>query len=190
MTDYILGFKITADGNCSHEIKRCLLLGTKVMTNLDSTLKSRDITLSTKGMTEDEMVGQHHLLEWTGVWSGSGSWWWTGKPDVLQSIGSQRVGHDWVTELSWTELVLSKHYNLGCARDRGKPWVTWAICGWLLFHKGGIGDGKSTPWPRHQWQWRLTEKVNTPLSVRKIHVSMNDLKLGTSVSYHPNKDTL
>ena len=42
-----LGFKITADGNCSHEIKRCLLLGRKVMTNLDSILKSRDITLTT-----------------------------------------------------------------------------------------------------------------------------------------------
>ena len=47
--DFILeGFKITAGGNCSHEIKRCLLLGRKVMTNLDSILKSRDITLLTK----------------------------------------------------------------------------------------------------------------------------------------------
>ena len=44
----ILGSKITADGDCSHEIKRCLLLGRKVMTNLDSILKSRDITLPTK----------------------------------------------------------------------------------------------------------------------------------------------
>ena len=48
-TDFIfLGSKITADGNCSHEIKRCLLLGRKAMTNLDSVLKSRDITLPTK----------------------------------------------------------------------------------------------------------------------------------------------
>ena len=45
---YFLGSKITADGDCSHEIKRCLLLGRKVTTNLDSILKSRDITLSTK----------------------------------------------------------------------------------------------------------------------------------------------
>ena len=45
---YFLGSKITADGDCSHEIKRCLLLGRKVMTNLDSIFKSRDITLSTK----------------------------------------------------------------------------------------------------------------------------------------------
>ena len=43
-----LGFKITADGECSHEIQRCLLLGRKVMTNLNSILKSRNITLSTK----------------------------------------------------------------------------------------------------------------------------------------------
>ena len=49
VADFILGgSKITADGDCSHEIERCLLLGRKVMTNLDSTLKSRDITLSTK----------------------------------------------------------------------------------------------------------------------------------------------
>ena len=49
VADFILGgSKITADGDCSHEIKRCLLLGRKVMTNLDSILKSRDITLSTK----------------------------------------------------------------------------------------------------------------------------------------------
>ena len=47
--DFIsLGSKITADGDCSHEIKRCLLLGSKAMTNLDSILKSRDITLLTK----------------------------------------------------------------------------------------------------------------------------------------------
>ena len=49
VSDFILGgSNITADGDCSHEIKRCLLLGRKVMTNLDSTLKSRDITLPTK----------------------------------------------------------------------------------------------------------------------------------------------
>ena len=49
MADFIfLGSKITADGDCSHEIKRCLLLGRKIITNLDSILKSRDITLSTK----------------------------------------------------------------------------------------------------------------------------------------------
>ena len=49
VADFIfLGSKIVADGDCSHEIKRCILLGRKVMTNLDSILKSRDITLATK----------------------------------------------------------------------------------------------------------------------------------------------
>ena len=52
VADFISGgSKMSADGDCSHEIKRLLLLGRKVMTNLDSILKSRDITLSTKGLT-------------------------------------------------------------------------------------------------------------------------------------------
>ena len=57
VADFILGgSKITADGNCCHEIKRCLLLGRKVMTNLDSILKSRDITLPTKVCLVKAMV--------------------------------------------------------------------------------------------------------------------------------------
>ena len=76
-----LGSNITTDGDCSHEIKRGLLLGSKVMTNLDSIFKSRDITLPTKvplfkapdagrdwgqeekGMTEDEMARWHHRFD-------------------------------------------------------------------------------------------------------------------------------
>ena len=53
---YFLGSKITADGDCSHEIKRCLLLERKLMTNLDSILKSRDITLPTKVCLVKAMV--------------------------------------------------------------------------------------------------------------------------------------
>ena len=57
MIDFILGgSKITADGDCSHEIKRCLLLGRKVMTNVDSILKSRDIALPTKFHAVKAMV--------------------------------------------------------------------------------------------------------------------------------------
>ena len=57
VSDFIfLGSKITADGDCSHKIKRCLLLGRKVMTNLDSILKSRDITLPTKVRLVEAMV--------------------------------------------------------------------------------------------------------------------------------------
>ena len=198
------GSQITADGDCSHEIKRRLLLGRKVMTNLDNVFESRDITLPTKVHLLKAMVfpvvmygyeswtikkAEHrridavelwcwrrvlrvswtarrsnqsilkeispeysseglmlklklqyfgHLMwrtdsfgktlmwdrlkvggegddrgwdgwmaspmQWTWLWVGSGSWWLTGKPGMLQSMGLQRVGHDWVTELNWTEL--------------------------------------------------------------------------------------
>ena len=196
--DFILGgSKIIADGDCRHKIKRHLLLGRKVMTNLDSILKSRhyfadkgpfsqsygfshvwmweldceegwtpknscfwtvvlEKTLESpldckeiqpvhsegdqpwdffgrndakaeapvlwpphakswligkdsdawrdwgqeeKGTTEDEMAGWHHWLD--GVWVNSGNWWWTGRPGVLRFMGSQRVRHDWATDLIW-----------------------------------------------------------------------------------------
>ena len=57
VTDFIfLGSKITADGDCSHEIKRCLLLGRKARTNLDRILKSRDVTLLTKSLLIKAMI--------------------------------------------------------------------------------------------------------------------------------------
>ena len=206
MADFIfLGSKITADGDCSHEIKRRLLLGGKVMTNLDSILKSRDITLPTKVSIVKAMVfpvimygcenctikkaecqridafklwcwrrllrvpwtvrrsNQSILKEvvlnihwkdwcwswhsnilvtwckdpthwkrpwcwerlnaggeeddrgwdgcmapptqWTWVWVNSGSWQWTGRPGMMQSMGSQRIRHDWATEMNWSEKI-------------------------------------------------------------------------------------
>ena len=66
VTDFpFLGSKITADGNCSHEIKRCLLLGRKAMTNLDSILKTRDITLPTKVHIVKAMVFPYGCESWT-----------------------------------------------------------------------------------------------------------------------------
>ena len=68
MTVYFVGFKITADGDYSHEIKRCSLLGRKVMTNLDSILKSRDIALPTKVCLVKAMVYpvvMHGFETWT-----------------------------------------------------------------------------------------------------------------------------
>ena len=48
--------------------------------------------------------------QWAWVWASSGSWWWTGKPGMLQSMGSQRVGDDWVTELNWTYPLWGGHF--------------------------------------------------------------------------------
>ena len=194
-----LGFKITADIGYSHEIKRCLLLGRKAVINLDSILKSRDITLLTKVRLVNYGFSSSHVWMWkldykeswvlknwcfltvvlekalespfvfkeikpvnpteysleklmlklklqyfghlmwrtdsfeqtlmlgkiegrrrrgqqrmrlldsiTGSmdmsWASSGSWWRTGKPGVLQSTGSQRVRHNWATELNWARV--------------------------------------------------------------------------------------
>ena len=57
------------------------------------------------------------LTRWTWIWVNSGSWWWTGRPGVLWFMGSQAIGHDWVTELNWTEPgtslgILSKKFGL------------------------------------------------------------------------------
>ena len=62
----------------------------------------KDWSWEEKGMTEDEMAGWHHRLNGR-VWVISRSWWWTGRSRVLQSMRLQKAGHDWVTELNWTE---------------------------------------------------------------------------------------
>ena len=60
------------------------------------------------------------LTRWTWVWVNSGSWWWTGRPGVLQFMGSWRVGHDWTTELNWTELIAVFYTS-------DNFWCMWAI---------------------------------------------------------------
>ena len=87
VTDFIfLVSKIMADGNCGHEIKRCLLLGRNAVTNLDSILKGRDIALSAKVHLVKAIVFsvvKHAYESWT-----------TEEPGGLQSMGSPRVGQD------------------------------------------------------------------------------------------------
>ena len=116
-----LGSKITSYGECCNEIKRCLLLGRKVMTNLDSIFKSRDITLPTKvrlvkkrlwcweGLGaggEGDARGwdgwMASLTRWMWVWVNSGSWWWTGILACCDSWGCKEL--DTTKQLNWTDV--------------------------------------------------------------------------------------
>ena len=67
------------------------------------------------------------LTQWTWVWVNSGSWWWTGRPGMLQSMGSQRVRHDWATELNWTDA----HVWIW-ELDYKESWVLKNWCFWTV----------------------------------------------------------
>ena len=85
-----------------------------------------------KGMTEDEMVGWHHEgTRWIWVWVDSRSWWWTGRPSVLRFMELQRFGHDWVTELNWTDptnVGICWHLSVSCAFYKSSLY----ICNFLV----------------------------------------------------------
>ena len=107
VADFIFGgSKIAADGDFNHEIKRVLLLGRKVVTNLDSIFKSRDITLP-KGTTEDEIVEWHHRLDGIErVWVNSRSWWGSKLQEGLACCSLWVCKESDTTErLNWTELI-------------------------------------------------------------------------------------
>ena len=80
----------------------------------------------------------------TWVWVDSGSWWWTGRPGLLQSVGSQRVGHNWVTELNWTELTM-----VGAERLRPPAGCcgSWFVKAWYLPSKHALESQMS----QHGW---------------------------------------
>ena len=78
----------------------------------------RDCGQEEKGMTEDEMAGWHHLSQWTWVSVNSGSWWGTGRPGVLQFMGSQRVRHNWATDLIWSDAHWKQEWQ-------SMPCVNW-----------------------------------------------------------------
>ena len=91
------------------------------------------------------------LTRQTWVWVNSGSWWWTGRPGVLQSMGSKRVGHDWATELNWTEL---------------RPWASQLAQWWrihLTIRRCGF-----KPWVR-KILWRRKWQPNPVFLPRKLH---------------------
>ena len=71
------------------------------------------------------------LTQWTWSWVNAGSWWWTGRPGVLQSMGLKRVGHDWVTELNWTNGFSSSHVWMW-KLDHNEGWALKNWCFWNL----------------------------------------------------------
>ena len=82
-----------------------------------------------EGTTEDEMVGWHHWLNGH-VLVNSGSWWWTRRPGVQQSMGSKRVRHDWATELNWTIFVTHHEISMIIAFCWWGNWSTGRLNTW------------------------------------------------------------
>ena len=157
------GSKITTDGDCSHEIKRCLLLGRKVMTNLDNILKSRDVNLSKKGPSSQGYGEGNVTPSSTLAWKIP----WMEEPGRLQSMGSWRVGHDWATSLSLSCIWEGNGNPLQCSclenpRDGGAWWAavygvaqSWTQLKWLSSSSSqGYGFSSSYVW---MWFWTIKE---------------------------------
>ena len=97
---------------------------------------------------------------WTWVWVNSGSWWWSGRPGVLRFMGSQRVGHDWVTDLIWSDLIVKR--SIFGVED----FVTVEITKWAssqLYWEDGYLNCKSisTLGTYVKWKVRITIKGHT-----------------------------
>ena len=141
MSDFIfLGFKITADGDCSHEIKRCFLLGRKVMTNLDSIFKSRDITLPTKVRLVKAMV-------FPVVMYGCESW-------TVKKAECRRID-------SFELMVLEKTLESPLDCKEIQPVHSKGDQSWVFF---GRNDAKAeTPvfWPPHVKSWLIWKDSDT-----------------------------
>ena len=86
------------------------------------------------------------LTQWTWVWAGFRSWWWTGKPGVLKSMGSQRVGHDWATELNWTELsqCIGASASASVLPTNIQDWFSLGLTGLISLLSEGLSGGFSS----------------------------------------------
>ena len=80
--------------------------------SLEKTLMRERLKVEGEGDDRGRDGWMPSLIQWTWVWVGSRSWWWTGRPGMLRFMGLQRVRHDWVTELNRTELLLSRYQGL------------------------------------------------------------------------------
>ena len=164
---YFLGSKITADGNCSHEIKRCLLLGRKAMTNLDSILKSRDIT--DKGLSSQSYgFSSNHVwmwqLDYKESWALKNWCFWT---VMLEKI--LRV--PWTTRRSNQSILkeISSEYSLEGQMLKLKL----QYFGHLMWRADSLGktlmlrkiDGKRRRgWQRMRWLDNITDSMDMNLS--------------------------
>ena len=169
VSDFIFGVsKITADGDCSHEIKRCLLLGRKVMTNLDSIFKSRDITLPSKVRLVKAMV-------FPVVMYGCESW-------TVKTAEHQRID---AFELCWRRLLrvpwtatrsnqsIMKEINPGCSLEGMMLKLKLQYFGHLMRRAdslektlmlGGIGVRRRRGRPRMRWLDGITDSMDVSLS--------------------------
>ena len=168
-TLFLGGSKITADGDCSHEIKRCLLLGRKVMTNLDSILTSRDITLPTKIHLVKAMV-------FPVVMYGCESW--TVKKAEHQKIDAFELRY-WrkLLRVPWTarrsDQSILKEISLRCSLEGLMLRLKLQYCGHLmrridLLEKilmlGGIGGRRRRGRQRMRWLDGITDSMDMSLS--------------------------
>ena len=103
------------------------------------------------------------LTQWTWVWVNSGSWWWTGRPGMLRSMGLLRVGHDWVTELNWTEYSCSEEGN-GYPLQRFLAWkIPWAWGTWWATDHGVADLDTTEGLGTHVSMWSIFSHLLTGL---------------------------
>ena len=141
------------------------------------------------------------LTRWTWVWVNSGSWWWTGRPGVLWFMGSQRVGHDWVTERKWKELgggvcsvqLIQTHknaccsinellryqlpkWNTECSRSQLKFGATW----WQYLFRRQLsvpcGWGLKNSWEKKSSQRQRRKRKIYPLNAEFQRIATRDKK--------------
>ena len=128
-----------------------------LMQRVDSLEKT--LTLEGLGAGEGDDGGwdgwMASLTRWTWVWVNSGIWWWTGRPGMLRFMGSQRVGHDWATELNWTELNLEPWLELSELSQ--EPHAVMVIgasqsCESFIHHPFSLCPHSTAyePWPYHR----------------------------------------